>query len=131
MRAMLLLLLAIGPAQAADWPTAPDHRFTQGATVPGITAETICNTKWATDSRHVTEAMKQAVVDKYQFDVNACPMTLYKGERVHRVEIDHLISRELGGADTLDNLWPQCYEVVKQDKAEQADGAYKKDRLEK
>jgi hypothetical protein len=41
-----------------------------------------------------------------------------------------IISRELGGADTVDNLWPQCYEVVKQDKGEQDDGAYKKDRLE-
>jgi hypothetical protein len=41
-----------------------------------------------------------------------------------------IISREHGGADTVDNLWPQCYEVVKQDKGEQDDGAYKKDRLE-
>lgn len=24
-------------------------------------------------------------------------------------EIDHLISRELGGADVVDNLWPQAY----------------------
>ena len=23
-------------------------------------------------------------------------------------ELDHLISLELGGADTLDNVWPQC-----------------------
>jgi len=23
-------------------------------------------------------------------------------------ELDHLISIELGGADTLDNIWPQC-----------------------
>jgi hypothetical protein len=23
-------------------------------------------------------------------------------------ELDHLISLELGGADTLDNIWPQC-----------------------
>ena len=61
MRAMLLLLLAIGSAQAADWPTAPDHRFTHGATVPSITVKTICNTKWGTDSRHVTEAMKQVI----------------------------------------------------------------------
>ena len=98
--------------------------------MPGITVRKICNTKWGTDSRHVTDAMKQAVIEKYQFDVGACPLTLYNGKRLHRVEIDHLISRELGGADTVDNLWPQCYEVVKPDKAQQADGAYKKDQLE-
>jgi hypothetical protein len=25
-----------------------------------------------------------------------------------RCELDHLVSLELGGADTLDNIWPQC-----------------------
>jgi hypothetical protein len=78
----------------------------------------------------VTKAMKQTVIDKYDFDVRACPLTRYGGKRSHRVEIDHLVSRELGGADVVDNLWPQCYEIVKKDKTEQADGAYKKDRLE-
>jgi hypothetical protein len=90
-RAMLLLLLALGPAQAGDWPTVPDHSITKGATVPKITVQEICNTKWGTDARHVTEAMKHAVIEKYQFDVRACPLTLYRGEQVHRVEVDHLI----------------------------------------
>jgi len=26
-----------------------------------------------------------------------------------RIEIDHLISRELGGADATSNMWPECY----------------------
>ena len=25
-----------------------------------------------------------------------------------RCELDHLVPLELGGADTLDNIWPQC-----------------------
>ena len=37
-------------------------------------------------------------------------------------EVDHLISRELGGADTLVNLWPQPYT--------QHPGAHEKDWLE-
>lgn len=28
--------------------------------------------------------------------------------RTQTCELDHLISIELGGADTLDNIWPQC-----------------------
>jgi hypothetical protein len=33
--------------------------------------------------------------------------TDYSGEN-QICELDHLISLELGGADTLDNTWPQC-----------------------
>jgi hypothetical protein len=98
--------------------------------VPGITVQKICSTKWGADAHHVTAAMKRSVVADYQFDVRVCPLTLNNGKRVPRAEIDHLISRELGGADAVDNLWPQCYEVVQRDKAKQDDGAYKKDRLE-
>jgi hypothetical protein len=36
--------------------------------------------------------------------------------------VDHLISRELGGADMIDNLWPQPYT--------QHPGAHEKDWLE-
>jgi hypothetical protein len=125
-----VLLLATGAAFADVWPTLPDHDLTRGKTVPGMTVEKICSTKWGTDARHVTSRMKQAVIDKYHFEASSCPLTTYKGKRDHRVEIDHLVSRELGGADEVDNLWPECYELVKQDKSKQADGAYKKDRLE-
>jgi hypothetical protein len=37
-------------------------------------------------------------------------------------EVDHLVSRELGGADAIDNLCPQRYT--------QHPGAHEKDRLE-
>ena len=37
-------------------------------------------------------------------------------------EVDHLISRDLGGADTLENLWPEPYT--------QHPGAHEKDWLE-
>ena len=46
------------------------------------------------------------------------------------MEIDHLISRELGGADDIKNLWPECYEPVNKNRGKQSDGAHKKDRLE-
>jgi len=74
--------------------------------------------------------MKEQVMHAYGFEVRTCPYTVYKGRRAHRVEIDHLIPRSLGGADDVRNLWPECYEPVMKDKSRQADGARKKDRLE-
>jgi hypothetical protein len=80
---------------------------------PGVVASTdthkICTTHWGADRRHVTETMKNVAYLEY-------------GE--HKVknvccEVDHLISRELGGADDLKNLWPQKW-----------DQARVKDRLE-
>jgi hypothetical protein len=73
----MFLLFAIGPAQAADWPTIPDHSLTKGATVPGITVQKICSTKWGADARHVTAAMKRSVVGEHQFDVHVCPRNRY------------------------------------------------------
>jgi len=58
---------------------------------------TICNTQWGTDARHVTAAMKN---DAYR---------LYNAKKVAKrcCEIDHLTSRDVGGADDPSNLWPQ------------------------
>ena len=108
----------------------PDPQLTPGVTRSGVTLDEICNTKWGTDARYVTEAMRKDVIAAYHFDIKHCPLTAYRSKQVHREEIDHLIPRELGGADDEKNLWPQCYERVMKDKSEQADGAHKKDQLE-
>lgn len=52
---------------------------------------------WGKDVRHVTQAMKIRVCQRY--GARACPGPAW--------ELDHLVSRELGGADTETNLWPQ------------------------
>ena len=96
-----------------------------------LTVTQICRTKWGSDERAVTAAMKQQVVDAYSFDQRACPITIRKNKCLHRAEIDHLIPRSLGGADDVANLWPQCYEPVRKPKRLQAWGANRKDRLEK
>jgi hypothetical protein len=49
------------------------------------------------DRQGVTSAMEQKVFRRYHL-----PWT-----RRAEFKIDHLIPRELGGADTIDNLWPQ------------------------
>lgn len=99
-----LALLAVG-ARAAD---LPNPALTPGAIVDGITIETICATKWGRDSRHVTPAMKRRVFAAYGLTGNDDPSCIPDAHGRH-FEIDHLISRELGGADDEANLWPQCY----------------------
>lgn len=122
-----VILFAAGSVRAAD---LPDPIMTPGVAVDGLTTEQVCSTKWGSDTRHVTKKMKQEVFEAYHFDVNECPLTKYKGQMVHRAELDHLICRECGGADDVRNMWPQCYEPVPADKTWQLNGANKKDALE-
>lgn len=81
----------------------PNPTLTPGVSTP-ITQEKLCTTQWGKDARHVTPGMKRAVFKAYGLKGNddpKCPC-----------EIDHLISRELGGADVTKNLWPQPYKQV-------------------
>lgn len=103
--AFLVALLAALPALAGD---LPDPTLTPGVVRDGETVETICNTRWGHDVRHVTKAMKQEVFRRYHMSGNldaACVPDAHG----QRCEVDHLISRELGGADAIENLWPQAY----------------------
>jgi len=72
--------------------------FTPGAVRP-LSKATVCQTKWSADRRHVTERMKRDVAAKY-----GVPWSQH-GD----YEFDHLIPRELGGADDVANLWPQAW----------------------
>lgn len=98
MNLLLLLLLAL-VAQVRTTAAGhflPDPDVTPGIIRPLSTAQ-ICMIKWGKDERHVTPSMKRAVCTAYGDD--NCPG---KG-----FEIDHLVSRELGGADDVRNLWPE------------------------
>ncbi len=70
---------------------------------PGVTTrmslKEICATTWGTDRRFVTVTMKKAIAASY-----GVPWSQYA-----RYEFDHLIPRELGGADDIRNLWPQVW----------------------
>ena len=121
---IIALLLWSGLATAAP-AVLPNLELTPGVARTDLTIEKICHTKWGLDKRHVTAVMKREVEKAYHFKASECPSG--------RVEIDHLISRELGGADDVKNLWPQCYEKhIKGKHPSQVKewGAYKKDRLE-
>ena len=99
-KALLLaftLLLLAPSAEAADRAfyrethdgyLLPDHQATPGAIAHHDLA-TICNTRWGQDVRAVTPAMK---AEAYR---------LYRATKTAKVccEVDHLNSRDTGGAD--------------------------------
>lgn len=102
--AAALLTAAIALPAAAGEIGLPDLAKTPGVARP-LTKDVICATKWGKDARAVTEAMKDQVFAAY--GVAAAARHLPDGKPAY--EIDHLISRELGGADDVKNLWPQPY----------------------
>ncbi len=95
--ALVLLTMAAAPP-----PNTPMPSTSPGDVRTDLTQRQICATRWGSDRRHVTEAMKRDVFRAYGYpDGNAdsrCPC-----------EVDHIISRELGGADTVQNLMIQSY----------------------
>jgi hypothetical protein len=74
------------PRPIAQEGFLPKHRLT-----PGRVAAT------EKERRGITVAMEQKVFARYKL-----PWSTRQ-----EFKIDHLIPRELGGADTIDNLWPQ------------------------
>jgi hypothetical protein len=99
----------------------PDLSKTPGASRP-LSKHTICTTKWGLDARHVSAAMKRDVFASYGYSGNTDPQCVPDAHGRH-CEIDHLVSRELGGDDVVTNLWPQSYggqpwNAVRKDKLE-------------
>lgn len=88
-------------AAAALHLALPNDKITPGLTVPRITLTTVCATAWGKDVRHVTIGMKKTVFASYHI----------RWEDRARYEVDHRISRDIGGADgdaqNVSNLWPQ------------------------
>lgn len=118
---VVLAILVLGPV-------APDPKLTPGVLALDahgrpLSVATICSTRWGKDARHVSEAMKQEVARRYgvRYPAIRAGHRLTAAERAQRAkwEMDHLWSRENGGADDVDNLWPQPI-----------DDARKKDALE-
>lgn len=104
----ILAFLWIGAAIGADLPTflRPNPELTPGKADPALTAEVLCAKKFTTrDVRNVTSAMKRDVYARYA-------RANHKGvcARSKRgCEVDHLISLELGGANDVENLWPESF----------------------
>lgn len=73
----------------------PDPKCTPGVVATRDTS-IICHQKTGS-IRDVTQKEKDSVLKEYGFDIKKHP----------KLEIDHLISLELGGSNDIKNLWPQ------------------------
>lgn len=79
-------------------PIEPDRTLTPGATLP-VTTQDICTPGYSRKVRNVPIAVKREVYSRYGIAQHQ------PGE----YEVDHLISLELGGSNSVRNLWPESY----------------------
>jgi hypothetical protein len=130
-------LLAVLLGVALGFPSGPVAHFRSHGGVllndlgvtPGVVRTTnkkqICEGGSTKQFRNTTEKMKNEVYAQYGVDKHT-PLPGTKPSKADAdrplYEIDHLISLELGGADDVDNLWPQPYY--------QHPGAHEKDAVE-
>jgi hypothetical protein len=91
-------LLFVAPAFAVELPIRPDPKMTPGAVLTNDTA-TVCEKGYAKTVRHTSGKLKAEIYREYGID------------KSRPIEVDHLISLELGGADVVANLWPRSYDT--------------------
>ena len=83
------------------------------ATTLPVTKADVCTPGYTKKVRDVPQAVKEQAYQNYGITHRA------KGE----YEVDHLISLEIGGSNSIKNLWPQSYKT-------QPWNAHVKDKLE-
>ena len=96
-RVITLLWVLVVPASAAP-PRRPDPHLTPGdvlTTDPAV----ICVPGYTRTVRHVPQSLQNQVYRAYHIATH----------RPREYEIDHLISLELGGSNSIRNPWPQSY----------------------
>jgi hypothetical protein len=76
----------------------PDLAITPGAVLPVSTAD-VCTPGYSEKVRDVPEKVKRQAYAEYGIT----------RRRPREFEVDHLISLELGGSNSLKNLWPESY----------------------
>jgi hypothetical protein len=92
----------------------PDRRCSPGAYYRGLTKRVLCSSSFRTgDIRHVPDSEKHAVEQEYGLAPRRYGNTL---------EIDHIVSLELGGSNDISNLYPE--------RANADPGYHVKDKLE-
>ena len=84
----------------------PDPDCTPGASNPSLTLKVLRDPNFRTACVRDDASSANAKAGTYEWYRTPHPEQ-NKGVK-QTCELDHLISLELGGADTLDNIWPQC-----------------------
>jgi hypothetical protein len=88
---------ALGMAQSS----LPSRALTPGAVIRGVSARDVCVVGYSHRIRNVPIAEKRRVYGEYNLEY-------VKGAD----EVDHLIPLELGGSNSIKNLWPQPYGIL-------------------
>ena len=84
----------------------PDPHCTPGAENPTVTLDVLRNTAFRTAClRDCASTESQKHVTYGWYSLTPPPNNTGNSQTC---ELDHLVPLELGGADTLDNIWPQC-----------------------
>jgi len=84
----------------------PDSACIPGAVNPTVTLDVLQDSRFVTGCVREKAEMGQAKIATY--DWYGVPHPQNNQGQNQACELKHLISLELGGADTLDNTWPQC-----------------------
>src|ERR1700691_3746426 len=98
-------MVRCSPKTSRGFPI-PDAACTPGAINPTVTLTVLKSGDFKTGcerNKASSAARKNTTYDEYNI---AHPQD-NTGQN-QTCELDHLVSLELGGADTLDNIWPQC-----------------------
>lgn len=98
MKKLLMILLLVPSLAWASDPILPNQHITPGEVDASAGLEKICTVGYTKTVRNVSESKKDHVYE------------LYGIQRVPgQYEVDHLISLQLGGTNSMRNLWPQSY----------------------
>ena len=84
----------------------PDPRCTPGGVNPSISVDVLRNQRWRTRSIRNCESSEKMKHIAYTWYGIGKPRQNSDQNQV--CELDHLVPLELGGADGLGNIWPQC-----------------------
>jgi hypothetical protein len=84
----------------------PDTRCTPGGIVPGLTVETLRDPTWRTGCIRNCQSSETQKHVAYRWYGMPPPENNFGSNQV--CELDHLVPLELGGADGLGNIWPEC-----------------------
>jgi hypothetical protein len=85
----------------------PDKTCTPGSINPKLTKAVICSKSFRTGPYRDAETSPTEKATAYR--LYQVPKPAHNGTgKTQRCELDHLIPLQLGGADDLRNIWPQC-----------------------
>ena len=84
----------------------PDPNCTPGAFNPTMTIDVLRDRSFTT--RCIRDAATTSEEKRTTYTWYDLELPAHNSGESQVCELDHLISLELGGADTLDNIWPQC-----------------------